>query len=62
LPRFDQRQTDRSGLRMQHVATDAVHRDAIVFVGDGRQQADDIPFLRQSQRVQRPRRILAAAP
>ena len=60
--RFQQRQSRRPCLCLQHVPAHALHRGASVFAGDGGQQADHLHLAAQAQHVQGPGRVLAPAP
>ena len=61
-PRFDHWQSHGLRLRLQHRGADALHRDAFVFRSDGGQQPDHLDPAALAQRMQRPCRVLAAAP
>ena len=60
--RFQQRQSRRPCLCLQHVPVHALHRGASVFAGDGGQQAHHLHLAAQAQHVQCPGRVLSAAP
>ena len=61
-PRFDHRQAGRPRLCMQHVDADALHRNALITLGDRGDQPDDFDLAAFAQSVQRPCGVLTAAP
>ena len=56
------RQAERFGLPLEQRAAHAVHADAVVLFGNGREQRGDAAVARRPQRVQRHRAVFPAAP
>lgn len=59
---FVQRQADGFGLELQEFATNAVHADAFIALGDGGQESRGAELLLLEQRVKRHGAVFAAAP
>ena len=59
---FVERQADGCGLELEKLAANAVHADAFVALGDGREEGCDVELLLLEQRVKRHGAVFAAAP